>query len=68
MPPWSDCEPIPIEEFDDAARKGLFESGPHIDRFGDGYGQPYNPNRVVWVTLIDGRRVQSVKTTAEVET
>lgn len=61
MPPWAGYESIPIETFDEAARGGSFEDGPFVSTFGDGYGQPYTPDRTVWGTLKDGRQVRSVK-------
>lgn len=52
---------IDIGEFDRLARKREFADGPHVSTFGDGPGEPYNPDREVWGTLKDGRKVKSVK-------
>lgn len=54
-------EQLTIEEFDRLTRAKQFAEGPHISTFGDGHGQPYCPDRNVWGTLKDGRRVCSVK-------
>lgn len=56
-----DHEPIPIEEFDRLARAGEFARGPWISDFGSGEYEPYCPDRAVWGTLKDGRKVESVK-------
>jgi len=50
---------IPISEFNDLARARKFKEGPFKDSFGDGYGEPYNPNRAVWGVLEDGTAVRS---------
>lgn len=50
---------IPKVEFDQLARDKKFKEGPHIDSFGDGYGDPYSPHRTIWGTLKDGRKVRS---------
>ena len=47
------------QEFDDYARNRSFSDGPFIESFGDGYGEPYYPNRWIWGTLIDGRKVKA---------
>ena len=52
---------ISISEFDDLARKGQFLNGPFVSTFGDGYGEPYNPDRPVWGQLKTGEVVRSVK-------
>lgn len=52
---------IPIAEFDRLARAGEFADGPHVSTFGDGPGEPYNPVRRVFGTLVDGREVESEK-------
>lgn len=54
-------EEIPIKEFNDFCRKKEFSEGPFVSTFGDGYGEPYNPNRDVWGTLKSGRKVCAVK-------
>ena len=36
---------IKKEELDSYILKKEFLDGPYIDSFGDGYGEPYNPNR-----------------------
>lgn len=54
-------EELPIAEFDQLARTKQFAEGPHISTFGDGYGEPYQPERNVWGKLKDGRNVRSVK-------
>lgn len=56
-----DYETIPIEEFDRLARANEFAEGPEISQYGDGYGDPYMPNREVLGTLKDGRRVRATK-------
>ena len=52
---------IPKDEFDVMARDGLFDDGPYIDTFGDGYGQPYRPRRQVFGKLKTGEFVYSQK-------
>lgn len=47
------------EDFDALALRKLFADGPWKDTFGDGYGEPYNPNRWLFGTLKDGRRVKA---------
>jgi hypothetical protein len=34
-------------DFDNLCRSGDIEH-PYIDAFGDGYGEPYNPKRIIW--------------------
>lgn len=41
-------------EFDTACRAGQFAEGPVVDSFGDGPGEPYNPNRQAWGKLTTG--------------
>ena len=48
---------IPKEQFDKMAEAGEFEVGPFKESFGDGYGDPYNPNRQLFGRLNDGRLV-----------
>jgi hypothetical protein len=50
---------IPFSEFKQRTKDNDFSNGPWIDSFGDGYGEPYNPNRAVWGTLFDGSKVRS---------
>ena len=52
---------LPIGEFDDLARAGGFEEGPFVSNFGDGYGEPYMPVRIVCGTLKGGEEVWAVK-------
>ena len=33
------------KDFDDHYKNKKFSDGPYKDGFGDGYGEPYNPNR-----------------------
>lgn len=54
-------EQLEISVFDALARAKEFVDGPWIETFGDGYGEPYNPDRVVYGRLKDGREVRSVK-------
>jgi hypothetical protein len=54
-------ESVPIEEFDDLARKQQFQLGPFISDFGEGYGEPYTPDKNVWGMLYGGRKIRSVK-------
>ncbi len=44
-------------EFDQMCDDKEWESEPRIDSFGDGYGEPYNPNRAIFGILKEGRRV-----------
>lgn len=44
-------------DFDAHVRMALFAVGPYLDTFGDGYGEPYRPNRRAGGTLKDGRVV-----------
>jgi hypothetical protein len=48
---------IPKAEFDSLARSRSFSVGPYRDTFGDGPGDPYQPNRQVFGELKDGRCV-----------
>lgn len=50
---------VPKEEFDKLCRQRAFSSGPYRDTFGDGYGEPYNPNRFVFGTLKDKRNIKA---------
>lgn len=54
-------EEIPIEEFDDLARRKMFEVGPYLSTFGDGYGDPYITERTVIGILNGGRKVRATK-------
>ena len=54
-------KPINIEAFDKLARNRKFKDGPYQDSFGDGYGEPYRPERRVWGTLKNGDKVESTK-------
>ena len=54
-------EQVSIADFDTLARKKKFSDGPHISTFGDGYGEPYQPERPVWGQLKDGRKIRSIK-------
>lgn len=46
---------IEKREFDELVRNKQFVEGPFKDAIGDGYGDPYNPNRQAFGTLKDGR-------------
>lgn len=48
---------LPKAEFDRLAKAVGFIEGPFRDTFGDGYGEPYNPNRQAFGRLRDGRLV-----------
>lgn len=53
---------IPLEwisrkAFDELYDNRQFTDGPFIDSFGDGYGEPYNPNRQAFGVTRDGRCV-----------
>ncbi len=52
-------ETISRDEFDRLTREDQFADGPYIEAFGDGYGEPYQPNRTMFGTLKDGREVKS---------
>lgn len=54
-------ETLTIEEFDALTRAGEFADGPYVSTFGDNHGEPYCPNKRVWGTLKDGRKVCSEK-------
>jgi hypothetical protein len=43
--------------FDGLCEAGSFADGPHVDSFGDGHGEPYNPYRQAFGILKDGRGV-----------
>ena len=45
------------ENFDIYARDNVFFDGPHIDSFGDDYGEPYNPWRQAFGKLNTGEIV-----------
>ncbi len=45
---------IAKEEFDSHCDNREFSEGPFKDRFGDGYGEPYKPNRQAFGTLKSG--------------
>lgn len=53
------AEPVLLTkaEFDKHCCDEAFSDGPFCDTFGDGYGEPYNPNRQVFGVLKDGRGV-----------
>jgi len=55
-----DYSVVPIAAFTAMAREERWADGPWRDSFGSGYGEPYQPNRDVWGTLADGRKVCSV--------
>lgn len=40
--------------FDAAYDEGHFADPPRMEAFGDGYGEPYRPNRQAWGQLLDG--------------
>ena len=48
---------LPKDDFDKNAKSKLFAEGPFIDSFGDGYGEPYNPNRQAFGKLLTGEYV-----------
>lgn len=51
---------IAINEFNKLGKEGQFKEGwPLVETFGDGYGEPYNPERIVVGMLKDGRIVKS---------
>jgi hypothetical protein len=52
---------ILIKEFDKLCKEKKFKEGPFIETFGDGYGEPYNPNRYVKGVLKNNKKVWSVK-------
>lgn len=45
---------IEKKEFDDLCKQKVFITGPAIETFGDGYGEPYNPIRQIFGKLPDG--------------
>jgi hypothetical protein len=51
------AELLEKEEFDSSYRKKMFVEGPFRDSFGDGYGEPYNPNRQAFGRLKNGKVV-----------
>jgi hypothetical protein len=48
---------IKKSEFDELVKNKQFSDGPYLDTFGDGYGEPYNPNRHAWGKLKNGKEV-----------
>ncbi len=48
---------VPKTKFDLYCNYDGFMDGPHVSSFGDGMGEPYNPNREAWGTLKDGTKV-----------
>ena len=52
-------ERISRKEFDRLFDAEQWADGPHMERFGDGYGEPYRPYRSCWGTLSSGRKVQT---------
>lgn len=56
---WDDpkAEEVSKGELDRMVDSDQFETGPYLNTFGDGYGEPYNPNRQAGGTLKDGRVV-----------
>lgn len=60
---------LPKDEFDELVKSKQFSDGPFLSAFGDGYGEPYNPNRQAFGTLKDGRKVftETVKTAPPLE-
>ena len=44
---------LPKAEFDKLARAKKFVVGPFLESFGDGYGEPYNPDRQIFGKLED---------------
>lgn len=54
-----EVEWMPKEMFDKRAVDCEFEVGPFKDSFGDGYGDPYNPNRQIWGKLKNGKFVRT---------
>lgn len=48
---------VPKKEFDVLMNEPGFVDGPFVETFGDGYGEPYNPNRQAFGELKDGRGV-----------
>lgn len=57
--PWQhpDATELTKTEFDKLVRTGQFADGPVLSAYGDGYGDPYNPDRQAGGTLKDGRIV-----------
>ncbi|MEK6914235.1 MAG: hypothetical protein AABW83_01150 [Nanoarchaeota archaeon] len=51
------AELLEKEEFNSLCRNKDFIDGPFKESLGDGYGEPYNPNRQVFGRLKDGRIV-----------
>lgn len=43
------------ENFDEMVGRGDFSVGPFKDKFGDGPGEPYNPNRQAFGIAKDGK-------------
>jgi hypothetical protein len=53
----SEPELLTDRVFDQLVAEKGFQDGPYVETFGDGQGEPYNPDRQAWGTLKDGRRV-----------
>ncbi len=51
------AELLEKEEFDTHYKGGDFMEGPYRETFGDGYGEPYNPNRQAFGKLKKGNIV-----------
>lgn len=43
------------EDFDFRTKRNLCSDGPYMDRFGDSYGEPYNPERQAFGKLRNGK-------------
>ena len=58
-PAWNNPKAVEIAkaEFDALMDSKQFASQPILNTFGDGYGEPYRPNRQAGGTLKDGRVV-----------
>lgn len=56
---WNDPKAVQLSkaEFDRLCDDDQFQLGPYLNSFGDGYGEPYNPNREAGGILKDGRVV-----------
>lgn len=55
----TDRREIPIQDFDNHCRAGRITDA-EIENFGDGEGEPYNPDRKVIGTL-NGEKVYAIK-------
>lgn len=57
--PWNNPQAVELSkaELDKLLDAGEFVDGPFLSTFGNGYGEPYNPNRQAGGTLKDGRIV-----------